>query len=327
MKNFSVECSLSIVWNLFATVWMATRKPALVVTAFFLPGANVLLAQESEVADASAMNVMTFNIRYNNQGDGENAWPHRAQLVGDLIRQHADIAGLQEARKEQIDDLQKQLGKDFEWRGVGRDDGKSGGEYVPIFVRRERFEIIDEGHFWLSKTPDVPGSKDWDAAITRMVTWLKLRDRKNDKSFYVFNTHFDHRGAQARLESGTLIRNQIRKIAGNEALLLTGDFNCRDDSEPYAEIVAEKNGDSEIADLNRLADSRGRSKAKYTGPNSTWSGFTKVEDGQRIDFIFTCGRWNVLEHHTNDKTFAGKFPSDHLCVYARVLLEMDALDK
>ncbi len=150
----------------------------------------------AEIA-AESLRVMTFNIRYNNPADGENAWPHRKDSVAALIDRHADVAGLQEATFEQIQDLRERL-PEFEIYGVGREDGKEKGEFSPVFFRRSRLELVSGGTFWLSQTPEVPGSRSWDAAITRLVTVTQLRDRTLGERFYFLNTHFDHVGSTAR---------------------------------------------------------------------------------------------------------------------------------
>ena len=142
------------------------------------------------------VNVMTFNIRYNNPGDGADAWPHRKDMVADVIRKQADIAGLQEAQFDQIEDLEKRL-PNFKWYGVGRDDGKKKGEFCPIFYRADRFEVLQKQTLWLSETPEVPGSKGWDTAITRLMTMVQFKETKSGARFWMINTHFDHRGPVA----------------------------------------------------------------------------------------------------------------------------------
>lgn len=179
------------------------------------------------------LRVMSFNIRFNTARDSANAWPHRKDLAASMIRfHHANLAGLQEALKGQIDDLAERL-PGYGWFGVGRDDGRDKGEFSAIFYRRDRFELLEESTFWLSEEPEVIGSKGWDAAITRIVTWGKLRDRSTGKVFFHFNTHFDHRGVRAREESASLLLTKIKEIAGTTPVIVTGDFNSRESSEPY----------------------------------------------------------------------------------------------
>lgn len=258
----------------------------------------------------TTVRVMTFNIRFNNPGDGEHAWPHRKERVASMVAFHqADFVGMQEALKGQIDDLAALLPA-YAWIGVGRDDGEEGGEFSPIFYRKDRFEVLEQATFWLSETPGVPGSRGWDAALPRVVTWGHFRDRQTDATFYLFNTHFDHRGEQAREESARLIVEQIDALAGEAPVIVTGDFNVEPTTRAY-QIMAEGVGDA-----------RALSATPPHGPEGTFLGFTLETDevGRRIDYIFVrsgvrVNRYGVLTDHWN-----GHFPSDHLPVLAEVAL-------
>jgi endonuclease/exonuclease/phosphatase family metal-dependent hydrolase len=155
----------------------------------------------SSASHAQEFNVMTFNIRLNTKADSLNAWPYRKDKAASQILFHkVNILGVQEALHDQMMDL-GQLLPQFKYTGVARDDGKTKGEYSAIFYDTTRLKLLESTTFWLSLTPEIPGSKSWDAAITRVVTWAKFRDIKSKKTFFVFNTHFDHIGKQARTES------------------------------------------------------------------------------------------------------------------------------
>ena len=258
----------------------------------------------------STLRVMTFNIRYNNPDDGEHAWPHRKERVASVIRFHeADLVGMQEALQGQIDDLEALL-PEYAWFGVGRDDGATAGEFSPIFYRKDRFDLIDQATFWLSETPEVVGSQGWDAALPRIVTWGRFRDNRTGTAFFLFNTHFDHRGAQARTESARLLLAQIDALAADAPVVVTGDFNVEPTTEAYRVMVEE------------LGDARLRSATPPHGPDETYWGFTVEtdEEGRQIDYIFVSPdvgveRFGVLTDHWN-----GHFPSDHLPVLAEVAL-------
>ena len=190
-----------------------------------------LVADPSD-ARLQALNVMSWNIRYDNPRDGVNAWKNRKDWVAEIITtQKVDIVGLQEVLLRQLDDLKKRL-PEMDVYGVGRDDGKSRGEFAPIFFPQERFDLLDKSTFWLSRTPDKVGSRDWDAAITRIASWVKLKDRNTGRVFYVINTHFDHRGEKARAESAALLAKQLREKFTEHPVILTGDFNTTPDSLP-----------------------------------------------------------------------------------------------
>ena len=142
----------------------------------------------------SPFRVMTYNIRLDTPRDGINQWRLRKDRVADLIRYHrADLLGVQEALPNQMVDLKTAL-PGFNWYGAGRDDGKEQGEFSAIFYRSDRFQLLDKGTFWLSEAPETPGSKGWDADVTRVCSWVKLRDRWTFQTLYHFNTHFDHVG-------------------------------------------------------------------------------------------------------------------------------------
>lgn len=274
-------------------------------------------AAAQPAADAP-IRVVSFNIRYNNPNDGENAWPNRLDRVAGLLRTHrADLVGVQEALQGMLDDLQERLPA-FSWIGVGRADGATGGEYSALFYRTDRFALLDQGTFWLSETPEVPGSKSWDAAIERIVTWGQFEDRRTGDVFYYFNTHFDHRGAEARAESARLLRTRIAEIAGDAPVLLTGDFNADPASLPY-QILTGAADDVPAPGLH-LYDAMHRAAEPHYGPTSTWNGFTAIEPGRRIDFIFTGEEVRVLRHAILPDAWDGRFPSDHLPVLADVVL-------
>jgi endonuclease/exonuclease/phosphatase family metal-dependent hydrolase len=272
-----------------------------------------LAGEQGMEETAAELRVMTFNVRYNNPNDGPDAWPARKDMVADIIRRHADIAGLQEARSGQIQDLQERL-PEFGWYGVGRDDGEQAGEYCPIFYRRDRFELLDSQTRWLSETPRVPGSKSWDAAITRLVTIGRFRETKHDVEFRVMNTHFDHVGATARKKSAELIRQHVEQGDHEVPVIVTGDFNCTPSERPYQILTAR---DAAV----RLLDSREVSQHAPEGPDSTWCGFREVVPGRRIDFIFVTPAVEVLRHRTLDDQIGGRFPSDHLPVVARLSID------
>ncbi len=252
--------------------------------------------------------VMTFNIRYDNPEDGINAWPNRKARVAETIRfHHVDIAGLQEALRHQISDLEERL-PEYGWFGVGREDGKTRGEYAPVFYRKERFSVLMDSTFWLSQAPDQPGSMGWDAACTRIATWGKMKDRQTGFSFYVFNTHFDHIGSTAREESARLILRRIQEIAGGKPVILTGDFNSISSDPPYR--ILTEGGLSDVHALSRLP--------RY-GSTQTFNGFGSAEasDGQ-IDFIFVKNARQVLRHGVISDRWDGHFVSDHHAVTAEI---------
>lgn len=259
---------------------------------------------------SQSLNVMTFNIRLNTASDSLNAWPYRKDKVSSQVLFHqVHILGVQEALYDQVTDLQQQLTK-YRYCGVGRDDGKTKGEYSAVFYDTTRTQLMKSETFWLSLTPGLPGSKSWDAAITRIVTWGEMKDKHNQKRFFVFNTHFDHMGKEARRESAKLLKQKIKDIAGSNPVIIFGDFNSTPDDEPI-EIL------TNAADPDRFTDSKSISQTSHYGPDGTFNGFTSKEiNTAPIDYIFLKGNWNVWQHATLSQTWQGRFSSDHFPVFA-----------
>lgn len=255
---------------------------------------------------------MTFNIRYDEPRDGVNAWANRKQKVADVIRFHkADLIGVQEALLTQLRDLEKSL-PDFAWCGVGRTDGKEAGEYSAILYRRSRFHLVKSDTFWLSETEQV-GSKGWDAAYPRIVTWARLKDRLTGKTFVHFNTHFDHVGEKARAASSSLILKKAGEIHGKGPFVVTGDFNVTETSGAYKTIMA---GTPTI----KLVDTRYASVNRHFGGDSTFNGFKELEPGRTIDYIFVREGIKVFEHGALTDRWNGLWASDHLPVLAEILI-------
>ena len=254
---------------------------------------------------------MSFNLRLYVESDGYNAWPHRRAMVESMIRFHqADIVGVQEALPGQMADLGKML-PEYAYEGVARDTG-AWGEYAAIWYRRSRLERLEGGTFWLSPTPEVP-SRGWDAALPRVATWARFRDRRSGQVFLHVNTHLDHRGDTARAESARLLLAQIDRLSPpGGAVVLTGDFNATPTSLPIQILT-------DPAQPLRLYDAAAESLLPPHGPESTWSGFTfPGEPGRRIDYVFRRGPVQVLSHGTLSEAWSGRFPSDHLPVLAEV---------
>lgn len=258
------------------------------------------------------LRVMTFNIRYDTPDDGPNAWPHRRDRVAALIRYHdADAIGLQEALLHQLTDLDTRL-PGFARVGVGRTDGATGGEFSAILYRTARLELLESGTFWLSPTPGVTGSKGWDAALERIATWARFRDRATGCSHLQLNTHFDHVGVVARRESALLIRQRLGALAGDLPAVVTGDLNADPASEPYLVLTSDSAGLAGPV----LRDAFGSSREAHYGPTSSWNAFRAIEPGRRIDYVLASPDVGVGKHAILSDQWDDRFPSDHLPVLA-----------
>ncbi len=259
-------------------------------------------------AQPDNIKVMTYNIRcgYCEESSSVNNWSKRKFLLAYVIKtNNPDLIGLQEAEQFQIKDLIEML-DDYEYYGVGRDDGKEKGESAAVLYKKNRFAPLSEKTLWLSETPDKI-SKGWDAALNRTVTILKLNDLKNSRELYFFNTHFDHMGEKARTESSRLIINEINKIASALPVILTGDFNYTSSADGYKIIT------QSLFDADKI------SKTESTGGNISFNGFGKdIKPDNKIDFIFVNNQIDVLTHLIDTTTFNGLYPSDHYPVISEI---------
>ena len=259
-------------------------------------------------AAPTTLNLMTFNIRYGTARDGANAWPQRAGLVVATIRDAApDVLALQEALRFQLDLLDDSLPAYGEL-GVGRDDGKEAGEYAAILYRRDRLTVDTTGTFWLSDTPDVPGSMSWGNRITRICTWARFHDRETGRAFAVFNVHLDHESQNSRERSAALVLERAPHLATGAPIILLGDFNAGEDN-PAAVAVRQ----AEFVEAYRVV----RPDDAFAG---TFGGFQGDSTGPMIDHIFLRGGWQVRSADILRRRGTTRDPSDHFPVVAKVEL-------
>jgi endonuclease/exonuclease/phosphatase family metal-dependent hydrolase len=272
---------------------------------------SLLFISSCNYSEQQNIEVMSFNIRYDNPDDGLFSWDNRKDMVFWIIDKYdPDIIGMQEVLKGQLAELEENL-TDYRWSGVGRVDGAQAGEYVPIFFKKDRFMLADEGHFWLSENPDQPGSMGWDAACTRMVSWVKLVEVSSTYEYFVFNTHFDHVGEQARLNSAYLLSDTIRQMVSLKPTIICGDLNTGPDSDPL-KILSEFYIQSRRVAIN--AD---------TASPTSFVGFpANPSQGDVIDHIFHSRHFNVEKYEIISDNSQGFYPSDHLPVMVSLKLIM-----
>lgn len=268
-------------------------------------------------ADEEPLRVMSFNIRYGTAPDGPNAWPHRRDFLVDTITAYdPDLLGTQETLADQRDFIHERL-KGYAVVAAGRDDGGDKGESAALFYRKDRFEPLGSGHFWLSETPEKPGVAGWDAQLPRVASWVKLRDRQtpNAPPILFLNTHFDHVGKTARVESARLIRRKLAELGAGCRTIVSGDFNAVEGSAPYLALFGKSEGgeESPLIDTYRAAHPE-------PGPNErTFSRFRPDPDGVgRIDWIAVSRDFRVVEAAIDYTAREGRTPSDHFPVTARL---------
>jgi endonuclease/exonuclease/phosphatase family metal-dependent hydrolase len=248
---------------------------------------------------------MTYNIRYDNPQDSINNWKYRKENLCKLIKEkNPDLLGVQEALVNQVKDMDSLL-QDYETYGVGRDDGKDKGEYSAIFYKRSRFSFLEGGNFWLSEEPEIPGIPGWDAACTRIVTWIMVKDNLSNRILFHFNTHFDHVGKKARVKSARLLKHSIKSVTKGQTVIVTGDFNCTAESKPM-----------KLLQKGRLQMKDSRSLTKnIKGPVFTYSTFfVSGSHDEIIDHIFVDKSLMVDDYEVSDQNVDGRYFSDHLPV-------------
>lgn len=250
--------------------------------------------------------VMTFNIRNATSADKENGWEYRADRVTNAVKFYkADLIGMQEVRPVQLEDMKERL-PELGYVGVSRTgDDSPRGEHCTILYRKSRFDVIDSGTFWLSETPDVPGSKGWDTSYPRIATWAKLKDKESGKMMLMINTHLDHRGPNARREGAALLLKKASEIASGLPIVMTGDFNATPESEPYSVITDKTNP-------LHMTDSRTISPLVY-GPAWTWHNFGRLPIEKRcfLDYLFVKNGVKVNRYGVLAEMDGKEFLSDH----------------
>ena len=260
------------------------------------------------------LTTVAFNVRYNSSEDGVNVWENRKEWLAHSMRFFkADIIGAQEVTYKQLMDM-AQLLPSYSYIGTGRDGGNN-GELSPIFYNKARLEVLKSETFWLSTTPNQVGSKGWDAALPRVVTWALFKDKVSGQTFYHFNTHFDHRGVNARIESAKLLSKKINAIANSKPVFVTGDLNSSPESETIKTLL-----DSELKDPYLTLD-----KDAVYGPEYTFNGWNA--DGKnsknRIDYVMYKGALEPLSLQILDGQRGDLYISDHfpLIFKAKIGLE------
>lgn len=304
---------------------------AAIAAAVMLAGGFQSFAATNET---ETLKVGSYNIRCPSD-KGDNAWERRRSDLVSLVRTlDFDVFGLQEVAPRQAKYLRKALPQ-YKMVGEFRNADRKSGEASPVCYRKDRFEAIDKGTFWLSETPDVPGSRSWKTSCPRVCSWLLLKDKKNGKTFCFANAHTDHRSALARLEGMKLVIKRMRDFAPpGTPIIFTGDHNCLENSKP-AKAVAEI-----------LKDSIYVTETAPKGPWRTYTGWTWLDNeysaadalklqqsernkplsssktGYRIDYIYVSKGIRVTAYavHADPRPGVKLYPSDHFPVSASVIL-------
>ncbi|WP_197052680.1 endonuclease/exonuclease/phosphatase family protein [Psychroserpens sp. Hel_I_66] len=260
-----------------------------------------------QTAMSNNLKVMTYNMRLDVASDGENAWPNRKDFfTSQVLFLEPDILGVQEARPNQIEDLNASL-KNYKFIGTGR-DGEKKGEYSAIYYNSEKIKVEQENTFWLSQTPNEM-SQGWDAAYPRICTYGLFTVLENNQKIWVFNTHLDHQGAEAQKEGMKLILEKIQSVNTNDfPVVITGDFNV----EPNSEVIAYT--------TNSFHDTKNLAAITF-GSEGTFNGFKYNEPAtRRIDYILLSKSTNlsVKKYAVFSSAVDFKYPSDHFPVFVEL---------
>lgn len=258
-------------------------------------------------ADSSELRVMTFNIRYANPDDGPDYWDNRREAVVRMVKEvKPGVMGIQEGLAPQVTFLDSAL-TGYSYVGVGRDDGHEAGEYAAVFYNDSLYAPVEDGHFWLSETPD-SACLGWDAVCIRIATWVKLREKATGREFLVFNTHFDHIGVVARQESAKLLLSRVHEFGDSIPTVIMGDFNFPVTDPSLAPLM----------NAPTFTEVRGSNAAKPQGdslPQVTYRGFGHGEPGELIDHIF-CKKFVPESYEVITSGYGVPYLSDHLPVLA-----------
>lgn len=270
-------------------------------------------------AKAQNLYVGEYNIRNANEKDTKagNGWERRKSVVFDIIRiESFDIWGSQEVYHSQLEDLCEALPQ-YGYIGVGRNDGKQEGEYAPIFYKKDRIKCLSSGTFWLSETPDVVGSKGWDAKYPRICTWGQFKDLKSGKKFWMFNLHLDHKGVEARRQSCHLVLEKVKQMCGKQPFILMGDFNVDQTNEIY----------NILADSGVFFDSYETAAVRFAETGSMNHFKPNYKTDLRIDHVFLSSHFKALDYalltysywtEVAPNVHEQRLPSDHYPVGVHV---------
>lgn len=302
------------------------------MTAFLLM-AGLLFAAEppttrptsAPAEEDSSLRVMTFNIRYGTAADGENHWERRREMVFDVIRTHRpDLVGTQEALRFQLDQIREAVGG-FGEVGAARDDGKQSGEYSSILYREDRFQVLESGTFWLSETPEVPGSRHWGNTLPRVCSWAKLADRRTGGTVWFYNTHLDHMSQRSRQRGLELIASRIAALPADAAVILTGDFNAGEGNSAVRALLQEaRPAQTQPAQDAGPATRRVKLVDTFRAVHpdekvvGTFHGFKGSTTGDKIDYVLVSPGIETLEAAILRDHRDQRYPSDHYPVSARI---------
>lgn len=298
--------------NIVSRLTHLSHPARLAVAAFIISfSSRHIEAAEKPIGPAEAsVRVMSFNARYGTAKDGENDWDKRLGVFFATIRNFGpDLIGFQEVLTFQREEIERQM-SDYAFYGVGPEDGVLKGQMSLIGYRKDRFSLLKSGNFWLSETPDVP-SKSWDSAQLRICSWVRLHDKTANRDLLYANTHFDHRGEIARREASRVMLERLTPLAAGIPAFLTGDFNSREDSPAYQNLIKPA-----VSGMMKWIDAYRTVHAERKEDEASFHAFSGKVQGSRIDFVFSTPEYVATAATIDRSAKDGRYPSDHYPVSA-----------
>lgn len=289
---------------------ISRRLPATCMVCLTLLGIALTATSRVSHAQEGAFSVVSFNIRHGRGDDGAHVWPNRRAIVTELLREfNAPIVGLQEVLDFQRREIAESLPSHVVL-GVGRDDGVAAGEFSPLLIDTTRFRVVASGTFWLSDTPEVPGSIHWGNRITRITTWARLVDRTTRDTLRVYNLHWDHESQPSRERSAALLLARIvSDAAQGDGIVVTGDFNAEETNAAFQSLLRDSRVQLRDSYRERFPDAR---------TVGTFNGFRGDSTAGKIDAVLVGPGWTVTDAGIDRRIVNGLWPSDHFPVWARV---------
>ncbi len=267
------------------------------------------------------LTVMSFNIRDGTSKDGDNRWENRRDILFGVLRKYdCDLVGLQEAYRFQIDQICAALPQ-YGWIGIGRNDGKDKGEHSAILYRKDKLDVVEQGTFWFSDTPEKPGSITWGNACTRICTWGRFVFKPSGQAFYLFNLHLDHVSQPSREKSAILLEQRIAERKHPDPVIVTGDFNTSETNAVVTYLQGRRslpNAKGEATNAPVVLTDTFRLVHPEAKEVNTFHAFKGSHTGDKIDFIFTTPGPKVLDAAILYDSENGRYPSDHFPIMARI---------
>ncbi len=287
--------------NMRNNKFIATDVMSIVNKAFYISIVLFFTFSCHDKPDTMDLHVMSFNIRLD-RDDGINSWPYRMPIVNSYLEETSpDIIGFQEPLQNQVRDLENMLDT-YEWVGDGRNDQRK-GESCPVFFKKEIFTLLDHDTFWLSETPEIPGSRGPGPGPPRIVTWVKLMHKESEDIVLFFNTHFSHVSAEARQFATEVMSSKMREIAEDHLLIALGDFNLRKDGDEYEFLTDHFGSNNSLINVEYIAEEVSRGK-------TTYNAYRKDREAI-IDFIFVSEKFEASLFQVDEVVEDGVFISDH----------------